>query len=250
MYLDDPEAAFYPSHDIDVLVPPDRLEAAIAALQSAGYAFQGDVHLDDVRSGRTHHVAPLYPPGEGWFVEVHAHLVPPKWIETPTDWAALESHLVTQDDGVYTLDPFATALNAAVHGYYFIRFRDVIVAARALAGMSGPDRDSLRMLALGERREGTRLYGFFAFAARLAGDTWPADRRADAYLRWIACREDMPLWLRWRSQIVEMWYASGGNPLRFDRRFYSIDSGSAGGRVLRVALAPAIAAYAALMGKR
>jgi hypothetical protein len=217
IYADPQSALLYPSHDIDILVPPDRLDDAIETLREHGYSFHTTRAVQARYRAKHHHAAPLIPPlRRGWFVELHTQLVPPGRISTPSDWDALAAHLTSIEGPsgpALAFDAFATAWHHALHGFQFDRFRDVVVCARALTELTGEQRLEIGRMAECETREPVRIRAFVAAAARFAGLSWPDHGPdVDAYLRWVDRREDMPNAVGRRAQVLEAWYASGGRP--------------------------------------
>jgi len=251
-YADVPDAIFFPSHDVDALVPVDSLDAAIAALRAKGYFFAAGAE-EQARFRRSHHhVAPLYPPSmQGWYVELHTQLATPGTLSTPTGWAELEPHFTTIDGlagPVAALDSFATALHHAIHGFRFDRFRDAVVCALNLKELDAAQVAALQEIAVRETREPVRFNAFFGLAAEMAEVPWTKPS-ADvaAYVRWLARREDMPLSLGKRTQPLEAWFASGRRFGAMDPNIIAADEGTPLRVAGRLALAPLALTYAALL---
>jgi hypothetical protein len=251
-YADVPDAIFFPSHDVDALVPQERLDDAIDALRAAGYFFAADAREQARFRTSHHHAAPLYPPSmQGWYVELHTELAPPGTLSTPTGWDALSAHFTTIDGPsgpVAALDAFGVALHHAVHGFRFDRFRDAVVCALSLRELDPPQREALERIALAETREPVRLGAFLTLAADIAEVPWPsANRSVRAYLRWLERREDMPLPLGKRTQPVEAWFASGRRLGAIDPKVVWAREGTTLRVAGRLALAPLALTYAALL---
>jgi hypothetical protein len=252
IYADVPDAIFFPSHDVDALVPADCLDAAIATLRAKGYFFAAGA-AEQARFRKSHHhVAPLYPPSmQGWYVELHSQLAAPGTLSTPTGWAALAPHFTTIDGPcgpVSALDAFGTVLHHAVHGFRFDRFRDAVVCALGLRELDAAQLAALEEIAARESREPVRFNAFLTVAAEMADVAWPepgADVRA--YLRWLPSREDMPQALGKRTQPIEAWYASGRQLSALDSSLVTADEGNALRVAGRMALAPFALTYAALL---
>jgi len=252
LYADVPDAIFFPSHDVDALVPADCLDAAIATLRAKGYFFAAEAAEQARFRTSHHHVAPLYPPSmQGWYVELHSQLAAPGTLSTPTGWAALAPHFTTIDGPcgpVSVLDDFGTALHHAVHGFRFDRFRDAVVCALALRELDAAQLAALEEIAARESREPVRFSAFLTVAAEMAGVAWPepsADVRA--YLGWLPRREDMPQTLGKRTQPLEAWFASGRQLSALDSSIVTADEGTPLRVAGRMALAPLALTYAALL---
>jgi hypothetical protein len=251
-YAEVPDAVFFPSHDVDIFLPREHLDDAIAALRERGYFFAAGAREQARFRDSHHHAAPLYPPSmQGWYVELHTLLAPPGTLSTPTDWAALSPHFTTLDGprgGVAAFDPFGTALHHAVHGFRFDRFRDAVVCALALRELDPAQIEALAEIAARENRERIRMNAFFHVAAEMAQVAWPAPSRdVKAYLDWLPRREDMPLTLGKRTQPIEAWFAAGRDVAGMDPRIVSADDGTPLRVAGRMALAPIALTYAALL---
>jgi len=243
------DALFYATNDLDVLVPPEALDAAIAALRARGYAFLASQHEQRAYRKRHHHAAPLYPPkGGGVAVELHVALARPHWLSTPTDWHALAPHLIRANGAggeALVLDTFGSFLHHAVHGIGNTRYRDVVTCAKMFSALDSEAREQLAAIVRAERIDPVRLEASFVMATQLAGFVQPNVRRAvAAYVRWVAAREDLPRLLARRTQLLEAWYASGGRPTPLAFRLLA-QHVSLRRFVGRLALVPVIAAYVA-----
>jgi hypothetical protein len=252
IYADVPDAIFFPSHDVDALIPDESLDAAVAALRAKGYFFAAGAREQARFRKSHHHVAPLYPPSmQGWYVELHSHLATPGTLSTPTGWAALAPYFTTIDGPcgpVLALDAFATALHHAVHGFRFDRFRDVVVCALSLRELDAARLAALEQIAARENREPVRFGAFLTIAAEMAGVAWPEpNAEVRAYLRWLARREDMPQTIGKRTQPLEAWFASGRHLSAIDGSIVAADQGTPLRVAGRVALAPFALTYAALL---
>jgi hypothetical protein len=71
--------ALRPSGDIDVLVPETDLGKAEAILMRRGYAPVETWHSTAWYRAHHHHLAPLKNNQSGMTVEIHRHIVPPRW---------------------------------------------------------------------------------------------------------------------------------------------------------------------------
>ena len=250
VFRGDDGSAHHASCDIDILVPPEKADAAAVALQRHGYSFRAN-ELAQARYRKTHHhLAALHPPKRnGAFVELHVALAPPGLVGVATDWNALQPHMVNVENGdsrARCFDGFATALHNAIHAIGHERLRDTFLCARALLGLNPEDLAKLRALVAAEAVDPVRLNASFALAARMAGIQWPVDARTTEYLRWTACRDDMPRLLGARTIAVEAWFAAGRwNALA--KRIVTIDRPSVRQVAGRLALTPFALFYAGRM---
>ena len=242
-------ARAHASGDIDVLVPAESLDAAIAALRDAGYSFRSSDALQLRYRRLHHHAAPLFPPTPGPLVELHTQLAPPGTLATRTDWDALSPHLESvecEGDTAYCFDAFASALHYAIHGIGFERFRDIFFCAEYLRELSDGQRAELRGLAESDRIDRIRLSASLALAARVAGLPWKMNARVAGYVAWALRRSDMPSVLRDRSGGVEAWYVAGCGT-KFARRVMESDGPSTRQLAGRMLLTPLALAYARAM---
>jgi hypothetical protein len=243
-------SAHHASCDIDILVPPGKADAAAVALQRHGYTFRAS-ELAQARYRKSHHhLAALHPPKRnGAFVELHVALAPPGLVGLPTDWAALEPHLVfieNNENRARCFDAFATALHGAIHAIGHERLRDTFLCARALGALGPHELERLRTLASAEPIDPVRLNASLALAAQMAGIEWNVDARTAEYLRWAGRRDDMPRLLGARTVGVEAWFAAEGwNELA--KRILTFDRPSPRQIAGRLALTPLALFYAARM---
>lgn len=250
IYADRPDAVLHPSHDIDVLVPRDGLNDAIAVMLLRGYRFRGS---ESERAGWLdhHHAAPLFPPKNGgWSVELHTQLAPSAALATPADWEALAPHMTAAGGpagDVCVLDAFATTLHHAFHGVGLERLRDAVVCAQGLLALDDAQRAELRRMAQAERLDPVRLQAVLVLAARMAGLPWPQDPQTSAYLAWVAKREEMPLSLGSRSQAIEAWYAAGGRFGGIRANVLRAGNATLLRTVARVLVAPVVSTYSTML---
>jgi Uncharacterised nucleotidyltransferase len=195
--------------DLDILVPPEQLENAIAALRDKGYDERHYAKLRDHFRTRHHHVAPLFPPRDGFAVELHTSLAPPGTSSTVLDWRSLNSFMerVAGPAGeMLCLNRLGKALHLAIHAVQPVEWcslRDTVLLAVALKELSPSERQSLLEIVRSERIDCIRLGATVAFAARLAKITWPTTPQELSFLRWAVRREDIPLYLYARSRFLE-----------------------------------------------
>lgn len=245
-----PDAALCASRDIDVYVPADAIDTAIATLLAAGYYFKADATERLRYRERVHHAAPLYPPGDrGWIVELHTRLARPAWLSTPTHWEALETHLVWVDGPcgrVRVFDRFGTVLHHLIHGIGLSRYRDVFVAARAMLELTDGDRGEIARIVRAETGDPIRLAASYAVVADVAGRHYAPTREVAAYLAWVRKREALPRSLRRGAYALEAWFASGGRPRAIVSRILG-DEGSLTRDFARLLLAPVTGLYTLAM---
>jgi len=251
LYRNDADVSLYGSRDIDIFVPPEMLDACLAALGEAGYFFKADAREQAWYRAHIHHAAPLYPPGEkGWIVEVHRRLVRPGWLWTDTRWDALEAHLQPvhgRGGSVLAFDGYGTVLHHLIHGIGLRRYRDVVVAARAYANLSPDERSEIVRLVTAERRDPIRLMAMLVLVAEFAGFPLPTvSRTVRAYLAWVRKREALPRSVRRGAYPIEAWFAAGGR-LRPVALQIVADEGSPSTTLGRIVLAPLTLCYAAAM---
>jgi len=211
LYRDEADAALHSSGDLDILVPVDRLDAAIDLFRANGYAERANAMSQTNYREHHHHAAPLLPATSGCPIELHVALAPPGWFSIPLDWEALRPHCISVQGPAgpaLVLDAARSALHYAVHAVGIHRLRDVVLLAKMFEALSAQERTWLRTTIAQERIETVRLGAAVVLAARLAGEPWPATGPQEEYLRWVMRREDMPMFFGSRSQLVEGWFAS------------------------------------------
>lgn len=205
-------------YDIDVLVPAAEAERAVALLRGHGYTPQYDTVAQSWYRAYHHHRVPLILEGEKP-VELHVALAPPGDLSLATSWDALAAHLkpIAGSDHVFTLDPFARALHLAIHGAASGTLRDAVALAELLRDHAGLRDDLIRRLQQ-DTIAAVALLTVVACADDLlaGGEVLPG--AAIRNRSWIERREELPVWLRARSQFVDAWYQNGGSP--FGRATY------------------------------
>lgn len=212
LYRNEQGSALHSISDIDILVPADRLDSATEALRAQGYDERNYAPLRDRYRDRHHHAAPLFPPSQGFAVELHTSLAPPGLLSTQLDWEALQPFMAAAQGPVgevLCFDTVGSALHLAVHSLGLARLRDSVLLACLLATMSDSERERLQRIAAAERIDPVRLNGSLALGARIAGIAWPQSAHVERYLDWASRREDVPLYFSQRSQLIEGFYAAG-----------------------------------------
>jgi hypothetical protein len=200
-------ATFTHHFDLDILVRASDAERAYRALLEAGYAPQYDAAKVAWYRKNHHHLAPLTI-ANGKPLELHVALQPRAEIDVDTSWEALEARLAAQAPHRFRLDPLGQALHLIVHGADGTRLLDTVLLAALLR-----DDPSLRAKlesALGAAAQNVAIAAMLAAADQLCGLEPAASRNALRYRRWVDQREDLPAWLRARSQFVDAWHLNGG----------------------------------------
>jgi hypothetical protein len=242
------DAVLHPSGDLDILVPPDRVDDAVAAFRAAGYL--PDAADRSAFYATHHHVAPLYPPGKsGFTLELHVALARPDTLSLATDWNALQPHLVrlpTLPGEGYVLDTPAAALHLAIHARDLSRLRDVALCAALLRECSAAELTALDNLVVSECVDRVRLEAAVALSTRVAGIARTPCPGAAAYIEWALRRNDMPVMLGRRSYAAEAWYA-GGCSGDFPPAILFADEPTPLRIAARAALFPLTLLYAALL---
>lgn len=178
--------------DVDIMVRPEELEAAMAALGRAGY------HQSPV-GGAPHHAPPLVREEGGFEVEVHFAMVVPQLqpaLPTASVWANAQSH---ERNGLrfYCPSPEDILLHVALHGQESRHERQLAcVPFRALADFVGLCRSAgpgVDWQTLRQRAAAAGLATSFDIhlyqANRLFGQDWPLPRRPGSLVRlhWRLC---------------------------------------------------------------
>lgn len=172
--------------DVDIMVRPEQLEPALAALKRAGYRHTSE-------GGAPHHAPPLVREDGGFEIEVHfAMVVPPLQPALPSAavWAGARLH---ERDGLrfYCPSPEDTLLHVALHGQEsryerqlaWTPFRTLadFVALWRIAGQA-VDWPALR-----KRAAAAGLAASFDIhlyqCCRLFGQKWPLPRRPGWFVR-------------------------------------------------------------------
>lgn len=202
------DARWTPVFDIDVLVRESEADAAWSALCANGYRCDYSSSAVEGYRRSHHHRAPLEPVAAGKTVEVHAALAPPEESSLPTGWDALAPHLQRYSglSHTYRLDDVWRAMHLLLHGTGLHRLYDAVRVAQMLRA----DRTlyaALRPLVEREERERTMLRATLAVAAQMAGLRVQEPPEVRECVRWMYLREEMPRWLRARSQVLDKWFA-------------------------------------------
>jgi len=209
IYSGDVDAYFHKSSDIDVFVKRSDLESAIAALKAAGYIRRASDKAAALYLAHHHHYAQLRAPG-GPAIELHFALSRPGTLSETLDWDYLSRYLRTIEGPAgkaQCLNETGTAIHLATHAIGVQRLRDVYVLAQLMSKLNPADLSYLRSFSAGEHVEPIRLSATFLLAAQIAGIPWDSSRKAERYLSWIMRREDLPIFIRQRSTLVEIFYA-------------------------------------------
>ncbi|MBV8425400.1 MAG: hypothetical protein JO349_09415, partial [Candidatus Eremiobacteraeota bacterium] len=175
-------------------------------LLAAGYRPEYEPEFELWYRRRHHHLAPLIVPG-GKSLELHVALGPQRG--AAGTWARLRPHLSSQANSPheFVLDAVAQAVHLTLHAETSRRLYDAVLLACMFR-----DRPMLRDEVAAWLRESAAAPQFaviWALADELRGVPARAPLVAQ-HLRWIRRREDLPTWLRTRTQFVDAWYENGG----------------------------------------
>jgi hypothetical protein len=202
--------AFCTHHfDLDILIRNADADRAYRALLDAGYVAQYDAAKIAWYRRNHHHLAPLAI-ANGKPLELHVALQPRAEIDVDTSWEALEARLAASPQAPhrFRLDPLGQALHLAVHGADGSRLHDTVLLAALLR--DDPSLKTELESTLGVAAQNVAIAAMLAAADRLCGLDAASSRNAVRYRRWVEQREDLPAWLRARSQFVDAWHLNGG----------------------------------------
>ena len=202
------DARWTPLFDIDILVREADADAAWSALRGSGYTCK--YSAEEIAGYRRshHHRAPLDPVADGKTVEVHVAFSASNESSIATNWESLTPYLQLYPGKAHTyrLDEDGRALHLLLHGTGLHRLYDAVRVAQMLRS----DRllyRRLRAMVEREERERTMLQATLAVAAQMAGIRAEQSPDVRACVRWMYFREEMPRWLRARSQVLDHWFA-------------------------------------------
>lgn len=205
--------SLYTHHfDLDILIRAADAGRAYRALLDAGYTSQFDAEKIAWYRRNHHHLAPLVIEN-GKPLELHVALQPRAEIDVDTTWEGLGASLVTSPDNPHRfhLDALGQALHLAVHGADGSRLHDTVLLAALLR--DDPSLKSKLPSKLGMAAHDVAIAAVFESAERLCGARTNVSAEAVRYRRWIERRENLPAWLRARSQFVDAWHLNGGRLL-------------------------------------
>lgn len=202
------DARWTPVFDIDVLVRESDADSAWAALCANGYRCNYSADAIEGYRRSHHHRAPLEPVAAGKTIEVHVAMAPPQETSLPSSWDALAPHLERYSglSHTYRLDDLARAMHLLLHGTGLHRLYDAVRVAQMLRA-NRTLYASLRQIVEQEQRERTMLQATLAVAAQMAGLRVQESAQVRECVRWMYLREEMPRWLRARSQVLDKWFA-------------------------------------------
>jgi NAD(P)-dependent dehydrogenase (short-subunit alcohol dehydrogenase family) len=207
--MGDPYAQWSHMDDIDVLIPPERAEAATRSLLAHGYRFVYAADRQDEFKRLHHHLAPLVPERGGKSVELHLSLEYPPWFTSRSDWSTLAEHLAPEPGipSAFVFDGFGRALHALIHGVALYRLGDVVILADELR-RAPTLLHQLELWIAQEQRQTVALRAVLVLAARLAGLPAKSDAAVERHLEWIAWREDAPRVFRGRMQLLDAYFSN------------------------------------------
>lgn len=217
IYRGDADAHFHKSSDIDVLIRKIDMDAAINALSSAGYVRRATDEMAALYVAHHHHYAPLRPPNGGAAVELHVALSQPGTLSRTLDWDYLSRYLLTfegPNGRAQFLNNAGAAIHLATHAIGIRRLRDVVVLAQLMTKLDQSELSQLQRFVNDESAELIRLDATFMLAAQIAGIPWEGSTRAKRYVAWVNRREDLPIFIRQRSTVVESCYGTYNLRLR------------------------------------
>lgn len=206
----------HPSVDLDVLVAPEEIEVARAALLDCGYFEIMPERFARFYEAEHHHTAPLAVEG-GVTVEIHRALGPRRLFSLDLTVRGLEGRLIAMErDGmrVRFLDAPAGALHLAVHGVPHASLRDLYFLAALLASMKVDERAAVRMMVQKEAKERERLQAVLYEAAALARIPWPVEENVVRTAEWSLTRATLPSWVQARSQCADGFFSTANGSLR------------------------------------
>ena len=215
VYSKMPGAAFHPSDDVDIFVPARAVDAAVLVLQAHGWSCTESPAERRRFRMHHHHAVPLYSPNHDFPVEIHHELALPGTLSLETTWNALRGHLVRVEGSagpVWQLDRVGTALHLAIHAIGLARLRDIALLAMLLPTLTVGERRMFWDMLGAERRDPVRLAASVALASRATGMPFPERRGVASYIRWALRREDLPLRLRRRCDVADLWFARPDAP--------------------------------------
>jgi hypothetical protein len=97
-----------------------------------------------------------------------------------------------------------------IHGAGMQRLHDIALLARQLRAGGPPLFAALLELANAEELQPIALFTALAFAAWMAAIPHEFGSKVRHNMSWILQREELPAYLRCRSQATDGWFASGG----------------------------------------
>jgi len=182
------------SGDVDVIVPEEMVDRALAALRTAGYQDIRAEHLRDEYAA-SHHREPLRSPHVDLPVEVHVTLARPAVVSQRLDYAALapSSRCVNGPIGeVRILDEVASAVHLAYHARDLRVWRDIVLLSRMLRNFDDCRRERFNGFIEAERRDSLRLMSAVAAADAIAFGKPLSKGAVKRYVAWAEVREDLP----------------------------------------------------------
>ena len=183
------------SSDVDVLVPAELADGALATLRSAGYRELYAEHERARYERLHHHRAALRPPHVDVPVEVHVALAARPLVSRRLDYEALlpSSRLVTGPAGeVRVLDDVAAAVHLAYHARDLHVWRDIVLLSRLIRNFDAATRLRFDAYVMAEKRDGLRVASAVAAADAIASGGAKLTAAMKRYIRWAMVREDLP----------------------------------------------------------
>lgn len=210
LFHDDAESTWNTMYDLDLLVPRQAAANAMDALLRKGYRPLSGGFQPEHYASAHHHLIPLLPPEAGLPVELHVELASLGTLSTKTDWSACEQYFeqtACEQGRVRWLNPTGSGVNLLAHSVGIHRLHDVVLLCQLLKATHGLHQ-RLAMAIAGERFQAVALQATLALSARLAGLGEARDPAIAKYIAWVQRREDLPRYVRGRSQFVDAWYCN------------------------------------------
>jgi hypothetical protein len=183
------------SGDVDVIVPAEQADNALAVLRTAGYL---DTTTEQWRASHAawlHHREPVVLPQIGVPVEVHLTLAPTSLVSRHLDYETLgvSSRTVNGPIGEVTvLDAVASAVHLAYHARDMHTWRDIVLLSRLLRGFDRASRARFNAQVNAEKQDSLRLASAVAAADCIAFDGIVQTPGVKRYLAWAMVREGLP----------------------------------------------------------
>jgi hypothetical protein len=192
---DEPGAERQFSGDVDVIVPAEEADHALAVLRIAGYLDNTTEQWRASHASWLHHREPVVLPRIGVPVEVHLTLAPITLVSQRLDYKALafSSRRVNGPIGEVTvLDAVASAVHLAYHARDLHSWRDIVLLARLLRLFDRVSRARFDVYINTEKHDALRLASAVAAADSIAFEGTVQAPAVKRYLTWATMREGLP----------------------------------------------------------
>jgi hypothetical protein len=192
---DEPGADLQFSGDVDVIVPPDMADRAVAILRNAGYRDIVSAERRAEYRSYDHHYEPLVLPRIAIPVEVHVALAQTAVVSQNLDYTALEPSVRRIHGPVgeaNVLDEVGAAVHLAYHARDIHVWRDIVLLSRLLRKLDRASRTRFDAFMKAEKRDGLRLASAVNAADAIAFGTSRSTQAVQRYLAWAELREGLP----------------------------------------------------------